>query len=444
MNKNNNIKNTVIQKDVFDQMSWDEIKTAKNVRELFYNDSEEGLAQDVFNGLYKSKPAIEETTQSLLQKNIIEQMMGLPEFKQLRSDTQVDEVASAIGTIELAPQIIQQFKEILNKQNSSPNKKLEEIMDEGEMANLRQSFRKAISKSQEISSSLEEISNAWGLNSEEMKAVPFKERMDIAARLMNNNKFKKLTDLIGKFKNIMSADRATHESGGYTEIVDTGLGDDIPRLVPSEFFKFSKQKTLFYKDFLEKKLLNYSLVGIENLGKGPLIVCQDKSASMEGNPDRWATAVSMALSELAAKQNRAFGAIYFDTEILKTYFWSKGKAPTPQEKIDMASNSTAGGTDFFTAFNAAFEMKSYEKTLKTSDIVIITDGECNLTDDQVDSIFKMKKEANTRIYWISFNEHKDGFLKNPKLAELCDQISIINSFGDIDTFKNLIKTVSAS
>jgi hypothetical protein len=116
------------------------------------------------NSLYKSDPTLVDNA-PITQKGVIEQMMALPEFDQLRSDTQVDDIASAIGTMELAPHVLEQF-----------------------------------------------------------------------------NKLK----------------------------------------------------------------------GVENLGKGPIIVCQDKSGSMDGQRDEWATAVAIAMSELATKQNRAFGVIHFE------------------------------------------------------------------------------------------------------------------------------------
>ena len=442
-NKSADIKVNVVAKDAFDQMAWNDVSAARNVSSLYSSDKELGVVQDVFNSLYKSEPALVDNA-PMAQKGVIEQMMGLPEFSQLRSDTQVDDIASALGTMELAPQVLEQFNKVLEKLEQKQGKSkpkegqsLSDAIGEDGMAELRQGLRRAIDSAQEATDEMDGIARAWGLNSEEFKSMPFEQRMAIADYLRNQRKLQSIADLVGRFKNVVNAASATVPSHGYDEIVDTGLGDDIPRLVPSEFFKFSKQKTLFYKDLLEKKLLNYNLKGVENLGKGPVIVCQDKSGSMQGERDEWATAVSIAMSELATKQNRAFGVIHFEATVGKTYYWNKGQKPSVSEKIQMASAGTAGGTNFYKALSAAYDLRAHEPELKPCDIVFITDGEYEFTPDQLDYILKIKKQTEVRIYGIAISDGP-GSINTDCLKGFCDQISVVNSLGEIEVLKDLV------
>ena len=49
----------------------------------------------------------------------------------------------------------------------------------------------------------------------------------------------------------------------------------------------------FYRRFLDQELIQYSLRGVEEKGKGPMIVCLDGSSSMAGDKEIWSKAVTL-------------------------------------------------------------------------------------------------------------------------------------------------------
>ena len=55
--------------------------------------------------------------------------------------------------------------------------------------------------------------------------------------------------------------------------------------------------------------MQYLLSGNEPLGKGPLVVLLDKSGSMDGPRDIWATALSLALLDQAHRERRPFALV---------------------------------------------------------------------------------------------------------------------------------------
>ena len=55
----------------------------------------------------------------------------------------------------------------------------------------------------------------------------------------------------------------------------------------------------FHRRFLDQELLQYSLRGVEEKGKGPMIVCLDGSSSMAGDKEIWSKAVTLTLLEIA-------------------------------------------------------------------------------------------------------------------------------------------------
>src|SRR5439155_502145 len=64
---------------------------------------------------------------------------------------------------------------------------------------------------------------------------------------------------------------------------------------------------------VEGRLLSYSLRGVDERGRGPMIVCLDGSGSMAGDKVIWSKAVALTLLEIARRQRRLFRFICFSS-----------------------------------------------------------------------------------------------------------------------------------
>src|SRR6185312_10631442 len=95
------------------------------------------------------------------------------------------------------------------------------------------------------------------------------------------------------------------------------------------------------RDLVESRALQYKLEGSESLGKGPLVVCLDKSGSMAGAADIWATAVALALLEVAQRQRRPFALLSFDARVKDEVIVAPGEM-LPEGALFIGC---AGGTD---------------------------------------------------------------------------------------------------
>jgi len=117
--------------------------------------------------------------------------------------------------------------------------------------------------------------------------------------------------------------------------------------------------------------MQYQLIGNEPLGKGPLVVLLDKSGSMEGPRDIWATAVALALLEEAQRARRVYALIGFDYHVKHEAVVRPGE-PLPEEALFTAC---AGGTEIAVALARGLELiRGNSGPLKKADIVLITDG----------------------------------------------------------------------
>lgn len=443
-----------IDKDLFDEMAFEDVSHAKKIAEISDQGKEEAaLVEDVFNSFYKMDPKLAEEA-PMVQKGLLDQMMQLQEFADLRASTQMDQMSAALGSVQFAPELIVKYKELKKKmeeRQKEAQKKgqqgpqsLQEGLSEDEMSSLRQGLRQGLQQAQEKADDYNDTMNGWGVDPGDLQQMPVGDRMQLAERMSKTSKLKNIAELAGRFKNIVNSVTTTSFTHGYDEIVDITMGRDISRVIPSEFAKMKANKTAFFADLLEGKLLQYNLKGVESLGKGPIIVTHDKSGSMGGARDEWATAVTLSLMNLAGKQKRGFGYVAFDTRIMFQNYWPKEQPATLDEKLKVAGIATAGGTNFFVPIKAAFDMRAKEPSLKPADLVFITDGDCGISPEQVAQIKKWREETEVRIYCILIGSGGYGVEHYmAQLEEYCDTVVVLDETGSIDDVKNLLGNAAA-
>jgi uncharacterized protein with von Willebrand factor type A (vWA) domain len=268
--------------------------------------------------------------------------------------------------------------------------------------------------------------------------------MELAEKLLKTPKLASVAELVCRFKNVVNAAKAIIPRHGNDELVDVGPGRNLEHMLPTEMIKLKRSPKSFYRDLLEGKCLVYNLRGVDNLGRGPLILLEDHSYSMKGARSEWAKAVSIAMMHLAEKQKRAFGYSAFNTEVKYRRFFARGMSVPIQDKIAIASLDVDGGTDFYKPLKAAFEMRQKDKDLKPADIVLITDGEYRFSDAQLKEILRLKEETSVRIFGVAINDHINGDgTDGDDLEAFCDEIAVVNSLGEIQTVREMVKMVAA-
>jgi len=183
----------------------------------------------------------------------------------------------------------------------------------------------------------------------------------------------KIAELAGRFKRIAAHKRRTRVRHGQDELQDIEQGGDIARLIPAELCKLAspKLKLAMLRDVLEAKSLQYRIEGKEPKGKGPIVVCIDKSGSMNGDKDTWATAIALALLQRAQAEKRVFALVLFDHEI-KHESIVKANGVLPMDALLVPAN---GGTDVSKAIGRAMEIiRINPGAMNKADVVLITDG----------------------------------------------------------------------
>jgi uncharacterized protein with von Willebrand factor type A (vWA) domain len=203
-------------------------------------------------------------------------------------------------------------------------------------------------------------------------------------------------------KNIALEKRATKPNKQPSEIVDIEHGNDLGRIVPSEFLLLDTP--IFAKQFSEKTLMQRRLEDKEKEGKGPIVVCEDMSGSMSGANDIWAKAYFLGFQVIAAKEKRDIHFISFDTKVHQTEFFPAGKVE-PLELCSMLSFFSGGGTNFDKPLQKALEI--IETTQKKADIIMISDGVSSIN-TSIKAKIKHQKSKGMSLYLVLIGAKNPG------------------------------------
>ena len=281
----------------------------------------------------------------------------------------------------------------------------------------------AVEDLRETMEGLADVGLMAGTSSQVGGAMNAKPIRALAARLKADHRLKQIAMLAGRFKRIAASKRRQKVRHGADEVADIELGADLGRLLPSELVKLTHRthRMLLMKNLLERQAMQYQLVGNEPLGKGPLVVLLDKSGSMDGPRDIWATALSLALLDEARRTRRMFAMIAFDYRVKHEVVVNPGE-PLPEEAL---FTSCAGGTEISVAMGRGLELIATNPgALKKADVVLVTDG-----GSDAGTAPKLREQAsamNVTILGLGIGVEREW------LAPWCDEVQVVTDLHHID------------
>ena len=301
---------------------------------------------------------------------------------------------------------------------------------ESQAANRMQA--EAIKVAQQLEDATQEA-ETWGNTIGSGEKSPAGQKLELGRRLAGNEKLKKLARMVGRMKFHAQALRKKVFERASEELLEVEQGDALHRLLPHELLSLHHPllRKDFYRRFLDQELIQYSLRGIEEKGKGPMIVCLDGSSSMSGDKEIWSKAVSLTLLEIARKQRRLFRSICFSSA--ETPLQVLDMNPRDRYEIetktimDLAEYFPGGGTDFQKPLDAALDCLRQSR-FKKGDIIFITDGECQVDPQWAEGFREQKDKLGFSLFSILIDM---GPASLGTLKEFSDRISTIKQLtGD--------------
>jgi len=226
----------------------------------------------------------------------------------------------------------------------------------------------------------------------------------LAGEMKNNARIKELAKKMGREYISEEKKKQTRiPKRSKSEVYGTHRSDDIMRLLPSELLNLEDEtlEALFYSRLLEKNLMTYELGGstYQNIESkefnskrtGPVVACLDTSGSMDGEPILKAKALLLTIAGILQKERRSLYVLLFGAsgEIKEFSITTEQEMP---QLLSFLGQGFGGGTDFETPLKRAFNIIELQQSYQKADILMISDGECGLSDDFI-KIVQVKKLA---------------------------------------------------
>lgn len=264
----------------------------------------------------------------------------------------------------------------------------------------------------------------WGTQHADPRTAPADPNVrPLAARLRDDARLKRIALLAGRMKRIAASKRRQRVKHGADEITDVEQGADLGRALPVELGKLQHPalRLDFMRSLLERQLLQYQLTGTDTLGRGPIVIVLDKSGSMDGPRDIWATALALALLEHAHAEGRRFALIDFNYGVTYEAIVRPGDV-LPHDALFQACG---GGTDIARALNRGLDLIAiHSDSLRKADLVLITDGGSDT--DQAKELRAKARARNVSILGLSIGIGADV------LTPWCDEAHGVHNLDTID------------
>lgn len=234
----------------------------------------------------------------------------------------------------------------------------------------------------------------------------------LAHTMQNNPQIKELARKMGRAYISEEKKKQTKiPQASKSEVHGTHRSDDVMRVLPSELVNLEDEdlEMLFYARLLEKQLLTYELQGTTHVvgettethqqRTGPVVACLDTSGSMQGAPMLKAKALLLAIANILKQENRSLHVLLFGAsgEIREFAMLAKNEAAG---LLKFLQQGFGGGTDFETPLQRALTIIKTEKDYQKADILMISDGDCQLSEAFLQKLNTQKSILDCSIYSV--------------------------------------------
>ncbi len=443
------------------------------------------LLEDVYCLLYKLEPrwraADEIAPAAALNRALLNALRDHPLLEHVRSDTQLDEVAAGLATVLVGEHVLDLLRREallprgdlldlwdLERQEDELRRRATEL-DELEHGDASEAVRatakraaqvaearlrqKAQNTAQRLAEMPPRARNALpdatsGLTRQLAEAASEAHgwstglgsggrsspgrQIELGRRLATNPKLRRLGAAVGRMRALALALRKRSVERASEETYAVEMGREIERLLPPELLALRHPvlKRDFARRLIEGRLLSYQLRGVDERGRGPMIVCLDGSSSMAGEKEIWAKAVALTLLEIARRQRRLFRFIGFSScdEPLYTLDVNPREhhRVSVDRALDVAEHFPGGGTDFETPLDAACDGLAAARW-RRGDVVLITDGECQVQPAWRERFLADKKRLGFSLFSVLIDTGPSSL---ETLAALSDRVTSVSRLTD--------------
>ena len=422
------------------------------------------FGKEVFSRLYGSPEASEGSVGWAKEAHRL--IDGMVEFEQLRRSVAGDPDFSALAARDLIKAVEEQLPNLMQSAQDREDEQDNDEGDEqqqapannglpsaGDMARsaLRKAFRQISKDVEETKQTMNGIAPGMGAPPPSHQQAD-ESRFNLAERVGDSEKFRSIMQKAGRLRRVASKEKTVRDKKMRSEVVDVERGADLSRVLPSQLggLRHPLMSQLVKKGIIERSLMQYRLEGSEKKGRGPVVVLIDRSGSMCGENERWASAIGIAMVGVARKSKRAVTVLGFNGGVTTAAHMNKrgeafvaeeisqnaryGRAPISFAKVGggaarvaeyIASEYSDGGTCFESPLSAALHHLPDSIADENADLIFITDGHAQMTDKMRESINEAKANG-LRIFGMTIG----GGTVTETMREMCNSITDIDPYAD--------------
>lgn len=372
----------------------------------------------------KVKENFEKRFSPYLKSLMLSEGMGNETLERFESALPQDEMVDTRQIVDGKPQnkkspVDVSFNRLTTEEERMQLLKNPDIEKQLEALNLDAMIKSTSSKLDAFENNIQTL----GIPPESMDTLPFEEVIQLYNRT-KDPKFINFINRVGKLKSMANKIAHHKKRARITPIDGIRHSNDIDSLIEDELIQFALDIDAFENDFYDRylrdDLLTVEMSAEKHKRKGPIILCYDGSGSMQGVKFEETVMHILSILEVARIQKRRMVIIQFASASEPMYIKSINPlAVSSQDILDILDTFICGGTNFEKPLAHAMSIIKTSKH-KNSDILFITDGQCEISKKFKDSFIKLKQERQFKLYTIIM--HSYTYQDYGDIGEISDEI----------------------
>ena len=366
----------------------------------------------------------------------------------------------ARATQTRANQAMQTLEEARAQLEAMASALSQELNQPEQRARMRQAIRSAVGDLNQQVKEEKDLLELWGFDPGEVKTMDYETIDSLAKQLQAKERLIKIAELLGGLKPFWQGRLRQKEQVGVELTDETYLGSDLENVHPAELLELvdPELEDLFHLKYAEEALFCTRTRTKVRLGEGPGIILRDRSGSMEdGGKEIWAAALELAVTNMVTRDKRATAHIWFTAtsepiEVVECFPRGSGMQArrylvewqNDSQKVIPGSEQTMtyfeayvyiatqgrskGGTEFDPPVQWLLEVLK-AKEFARSDGLILTDGQADLKDENIQKVNKLRAESNLHMQAVLINTGTTS-------------AASVNRFADVKTVTQLTVEVA--
>lgn len=377
-------------------------------------------AADFFSLAFEPESTYADNPENKSRKDFIETLTQTVEFRDLQSETMLNELQSELAAISFA----KQYQEL---QEDSPEPSEKQIQKKAKSAldDAKESAEDARAMADATSGGI------GGESGNENKGLDAKSALKLMQKMKRSKNIREIINKAGRFRRFAQSAQNSKVIVGKDDVTGIELGNDLTRLLQSERMKLtcgiSEIEDLTALRFLQKRCIIRKTESYTSEAKGAVVICVDESGSMDGIKVQEAKSIALAMYWIAKQQERWCCLYGYSGGEEGNYVVLKPNEDKSEQVMDWLSHFYSHGTNCDVPIDRLPKQWNDIKPPKgKTDIIFLTDALVRVKQSIVDNFNQWKKSALAKVQTVVVG----GYTNNKsQLHEVSDSVTFAKTFG---------------